>query len=111
MISGETVTVRTFSEGEADPFGAAEKVATDEEVQNVLVQVGASADVAESNRPEGVLVKFTLHFPKTYNKGLRGALVCVRGEWLEVVGDPAWHTPENCPTQWNYTVEVSAVNG
>lgn len=111
MISGETVIVRTFTDGEPDPFGNAERVATDEEVRGVLVQVGATTDVVASNRPEGVLVKFTLHFPKTYNKRLKGAHVCVRGEWLEVVGDPAWHTPENCPTAWNYSVEVSAVNG
>lgn len=111
MISGETVIVRTFADGEADPFGDSERVATDEQVDNVLVQVGATSDVIESNRPDGVLVKFTLHFPKTYNKGLKGARVRVRDEWLEVVGDPAWHTPENCPTLWNYSVEVAAING
>lgn len=111
MIQGETVIVRTFTDGEPDPFGVCERVATDEEVGNVLVQVGTTADVVASNRPEGVLVKFTLHFPKTYNVPLQGAHVRVRGEWLEVVGNPAWHTPENCPTAWNYPVEVSTVNG
>ena len=111
MISGESVIVRTFTDGEADPFGVSEQLATDEEVSNVLIQPGATADVVGTNRPEGVMVKYTLHFPKTYNVKLQGAHVCVRGEWLEVVGNPAWYTPENCPTEWNYPVEVSAING
>lgn len=111
MISGESVTVRTFAGGEADPFGDVAQVETDMTVENVLIQPGATSDVVGTNRPEGVMVKYTLHFPKAYNVKLKGAHVCVRGEWLEVVGDPAWYTPENCPTEWNYPVEVSAING
>lgn len=111
MIKGETVVVRTFTDGEADPFGNVSQVATEETVKEVLVQVGSTSDLAGSIRPDGVEVKFTLHFPKTYNVDLRGAHIQVRGEWFEVVGSPSWYTKENCPTKWNYPVEVSAVNG
>lgn len=111
MIKGETVVVRTFTEGEADPFENAAKVATEETVEDVLVQVGSTSDLTGSIRPDGVEVKFTLHFPKTYNVELRGAQVQVRGSWYGVVGNPAWYTADNCPTKWNYPVEVSATNG
>lgn len=111
MIKGETVVVRKFAEGEADPFGAVAQVAAEETVEDVLVQVGSTNDLTGSIRPDGVEVKFTLHFPKTYNVDLRGAQVQVRGEWYGVIGSPAWYTVENCPTKWNYPVEVSVING
>lgn len=111
MIRGETVVVRTFTEGEADPFGHAENVATEQTVEDVLVQPGHTGDLPGSIRPDGVEVRFRLHFPKTFNVELRGAHIKVRGRWYGVVGDPSWYTVENCPTKWNYTVEVSAING
>lgn len=111
MIKGETVVVRTLAEGEADPFGSVSHIATDEVVEDVLIQVGSTRDLTGSTRPDGVEVHFTLHFPKTYNVDLRGAHIQVRGEWYGVIGSPAWYTPENCPTRWNYPVEVSVING
>lgn len=111
MISGETVIVRTFEEGEADPFGSPALSEKETVVDNVLVQVGMTADLTGSTRPDGVTVRYTLHFPKTYNVPLRGAEIFVRKEWHKVVGDPAWFTVENCPTAWNYPVEVTRTDG
>lgn len=110
-MMGETVKVKTFAETGKDPFGAPIVSETIESVDNVLVQPGSAGDAFESNRPEGVNVRYTLHFPKTYGKPLEGADIEVRGKWLHVVGAPDHYTLENTPTDWWMTVEVSAVNG
>lgn len=90
-----------------------------EEVQNVLVAPGSTSDVEESARPDGTRAVFTLGFPKTFSKSLRGCRVVVRcpeggneGEHTySVIGDPQPNTLENCPTKWWYTAEVEAVDG
>jgi hypothetical protein len=82
-----------------------------EEVDDVLVAPGATADVAEGIRRDGTSVAYVLHFPKTYDKPLRGCKVEVRGEELDVVGDPRHGTPENVPTQWWYKANVGRTDG
>lgn len=83
-----------------------------ETVEDVLVAPGAREDVVDSNRPEGVRVAWTLHFPKTFNKSLRGARVSVRGEpACPVIGDPKPFTLANTPTRWHMPVEVEDVHG
>lgn len=108
---GEEVEVKTFGKTGTDPFGAPIESETIEKVGNVLVQPGASSDVVESNRPIGVSVNYTLHFPKTFDGDLEGAKVNVRGNWYDVIGRPDHYTLENTPTKWWMTVEVGAVNG
>lgn len=110
-MKGETVKVKTFVEVGADPFGKPTVSEKTETVENVLVQPGACADLTESNRPEGVKVKYTLHFPKTYGKKLEGAKIEVRGDWYDVIGSPDHYTLENTPTAWWMPVEVKAING
>lgn len=110
-MKGETVRVRTFTDGEPDPFGSPVRSEVVSTVENVLVQPGASNDVSESNRPDGVLVRYTLHFPKTFSGDLEGAEVEVRGEWLEVIGSPKPYTMENTPTQWWLPAEVKRTDG
>lgn len=83
-----------------------------ETVSDVLVAPGPRADIADAMRPEGTVVAWNLHFPKTYTGSLRGARVRVRGGApCPVVGDPQPYTLENTPTKWHLPVEVSRADG
>lgn len=118
LIAWESVTVLTPSIGYDEHM---EEVVTWDEatVGNVVVTPGATSDVLDSTRPDGTRVAFTLGFPKTFGKRLRGCRVVVRcpavGEEAEhtyaVIGDPQPYTAENVPGAWNYTVEVERVDG
>lgn len=110
-MKGETVKVKTFSDSGADPFGAPTSSESVETVDDVLIQVGACADLFESNRPSGAKVRYTLHFPKTFSGDLEGAEIEVRGSWHKVIGHPDHLTLENTPTRWWMAVEVGSVNG
>lgn len=110
LIRGETVNVTraavTYDElGEPDGTQA-----TTEEVDNVVVAPGATADL-DSTRPNGVTVAFTLHFPKTYGGDLKDATVTVRGLDCKVVGDPQRYVGANTPGDWDMTVEVTRTDG
>ena len=118
LIAGETVTVRTPTVSYDEHM---EEVTTWEEatVANVVVTPGATSDVLDSTRPDGTRVAFTLGFPKTFCKSLRGCRVVVRcpegGNEEEhtyaVIGDPQPYTAGNVPGAWNYTAEVERVDG
>lgn len=110
LIAGETVIVRTPTVGydehmEEVPSWSARPV------QNVVVTPGSTADVRDSTRPDGTRVAFTLGFPKTFTAPLRGCRVLVRGIECAVIGDPQPYTAENVPGAWNYTAEVTRVDG
>lgn len=110
-MKGETVKVKTFTETGTDPFGGptvSEKVV---EVENVLFSPGATDDVFASNRPDGVRVLFTLHFPKTFSGSLKGAQVYVCGDWYDVIGDPKPYMEKNTPGDWWMAVEAGVVSG
>lgn len=77
----------------------------------VLVAPGSTGDVAGSIRPDGVEVVYTLHWPKTDTRDLKGKRVEVRGIVFDVVGQPGAYTPENTPGPWNRPVQVKAVSG
>lgn len=118
LIAGESVTVRTPTVGYDEHM---EEVVTWDEaiVSNVVVTPGATSDVLDGTRPDGTRVAFTLGFPKTFSKPLRGCRVVVRpvdGEdealhTYSVIGDPQPYTLENVPGPWNYTAEVERVDG
>lgn len=110
LIRGEVVAVIRPSAardelGEPVPGEPAVEV-----VGNVVVSPGATADL-EASRPDGASVAYTLGFPKTFSKPLRGCEVEVRGERLRVVGDPRPYTAANVPGPWNYTAEVTRADG
>ncbi len=112
LLQGEQVVVeRVVSPGD-DPFGdPLPGQWIPETVDDVLVAPGGRTDL-DASRPEGVEVKWTLHFPKGYPATLRGARVVVRGQepaW--VVGDPQHYTAENTPGAWSMPVELTAVRG
>lgn len=111
MLRGETVIIRTYHAAGFDAFGAKVREYADTEVGDVLVEPGASSNVTESNRPDGVSIRYTLHFPKTFDGALDGAQIMIRGDWYDVIGRPDHYTLENTPTKWWMTVEVGVVNG
>ena len=82
-----------------------------EEVADVLVAPASTVDVTGAVRRDGTEAAYSLDFPKTYGKSLRGCRVVVRGEELAVVGDPRHGTMANTPTRWWYRVDVRRVDG
>ncbi len=76
----------------------------------VLATPGASSDLSV-NRPEGVRVAWTLHFPKSYTKSLQGCQVLLFGNRYRVIGDPQGYMLENTPGLFNRPVEMEAFDG
>lgn len=109
-MRGETVIVKTREKVGVDDFNNPVFDYVDARVDDVLVAIGSQGDVIDSNRPDGVSVKYTLYFPKTFeNDILERSEVEVRGECLRVIGMPdRWN---NCPTRWNMVCEVGVTNG
>lgn len=118
LLHGERVTVLTRTVTYDDHHEAVETWQR-EDVEDVLVAPGSTADVEDATRPYGTRAVFTLGFPKTFSKRLRGCRVIVRcpegGDESEhtyaVIGDPQPNTMANCPTKWWYTAEVEDVDG
>ena len=112
MIVGETVVVERRVEVGRDPGNSPIYEWVPEVVENVLVAPGPRNDVTDSTRPDGVEVRFTLHFPKGCPETLRGARVSFRGKApLDVIGDPAHYTEANTPGVWSMPCELGKVEG
>ena len=110
MISGEAVYVISYIPNGNDELGAPIMMEVTKEVKRVVVFPGARKDASEDTRPQGVVVAYTLHFPKTFKDDVTGCDVIVRGHRCHVIGHPD-REPPPCPTNWNMTVEVSYVEG
>lgn len=113
MIRGITVTVHHPYENGVDRFNNVVYGMTGGEVENVLVQPGATS-LLDASRPEGVAVSYTLHFPKTYKESLEGCLVTLPAPWegtYRVIGDPQPYIDANTPTDWDRPCEVEAAHG
>ena len=112
LLQGEQVVVERVVSPGVDAFGdPLPGQWVPEMVYDVLVAPGGRTDL-DATRPEGVEVKWTLHFPKGYPATLRGARVVVRGqEPAFVVGDPQHYTEGNTPGAWSMPVELTAVRG
>lgn len=118
LLHGETVTVLTRAVTYDEHMEAVETWER-EDVDNVLVAPGSTASVEDTARPYGTKAVFTLGFPRTYGKPLRGCRIIVRcpsgedetGHTYSVVGDPQPNNADNCPTAWWYTAEVERVDG
>lgn len=112
-MKGISVTIRTPSGTELDRFGNEQHVFTENIVDDVLVEPGATESL-EASRPEGVLVAYTLHFPKTFAGALEGCEIELPAPWAgvyHVVGEPGRYMNANTPTRWNLPVEVEKAYG
>lgn len=110
MIRSEKAVVLRPNEAGRDAMNAPVYEWVEEPPVSVVVAPGATSSLG-AERPEGVSVAMTLHFPKTYRESLRGCRVRVRGTVYRVVGDPQPYTEENTPGLYNRPVEVEAVHG
>jgi len=112
-MRGETVTVtQRVDTGEVDGRGNPIYTTTNTTVEDVLVAPGPRTDLPVTDHPDGTVVAYNLHFPKTFTGSLRLATVTVRGEaGLKVIGDPQPFTLANTPTRWHMPVEVERGDG
>ena len=114
MITGISVVILRPTEDGVDRFGNPVKSEpTRQTVDNVLVSPGSTSDM-EAARPDGTVVAYTLHFPKTYTGSLRNCLVELPPPWAgvyRVIGDPREYIDANTPTKWHMPVEVEAAHG
>lgn len=117
MITGETVTLERYTKGPPDAMGDPTLIPSTEDIENVLIDPGSTKDLMSGNsntsiRPDGSIVVYTLHIPKGYETySFRGCRFKVRGDWMEVIGDPTYYVPKNTPGEWNYQVEVKHCDG
>ena len=112
-MKGISVIVRIPVGTGLDRFGNEQYAFTESTVDDVLVEPGANESL-EASRPEGVLVAYTLHFPKTFTGSLEGCEVELPAPWAgvyRVVGDPGRYMSANTPTRWNQPVEVEKAYG
>lgn len=112
MIQGETVQISRPTIAYTDAYGEANmEWHLAENVENVLVAPGSTADLEPGMHPDGDTTLLALHFPKSFTEDLRGTRVFVRGKTWEVIGDPQPYTDQNVPGAWNRPVTVRLVEG
>ena len=109
LIPDEEVAVIRES-SKLDDLGEPTGSEASRESVRCVVCPGATSDLGV-DRPNGVQVAYTLHFPKTYRGNLRGCSVEVRGEVFDVVGDPMRTAEAATPGPWNMAVEVARADG
>ena len=105
-----TVDVMTPVDGQTDPFGVPTVSYTPESVSFVLPQPDSTYDL-EADRPDGVRVDMTFHFPLGYSKSLRGCLIQYAGKTYRVIGDPQPSMPCLTPGPFGMKVETERVDG
>lgn len=101
VIKGETIDVFVPSSQVQDAFGAPIKTYTKVSVDNVVRHPAEAEDYTDTNRPEGTVIGWVLHFPKTYTASLRECKVEVEGQMYDIEGDPQAYMLVNTPTPWN----------
>jgi hypothetical protein len=111
-MKGEAVTVVTRTASGKDGHGNPTYTTTSTSVSDVLVAPGPRTDLPAVDHPDGTVVAYNLHFPKSYTGSLRGAVLTIRGQGgFKVIGDPRPFTLENTPTRWHMPVEVERADG
>lgn len=101
FIKGERVVVEVLSGESRDPLGAITRQYETVVVDNVLVGPSDTYNDEYDVNGTGHKTKYSLFFPKWFNRDLHGAKVTVRGERMDILGDPASYTEENVPGSWN----------
>lgn len=111
-MKGETVVVLRREQTGTDAFNEPVYEWTETAVEDVLTSPGPRSDLDDSNRPDGVLVAWTCHFPKAFTGSLRGAQIKVRADVPRaVIGDPQPYMDANTPGRWNRPVELEGADG
>lgn len=114
-MRGTKVKVLRPEQKSIDAHGNPIRAYAEEIVDNVLVNKPSTQDLIDNQAlMTGYTLNFILAFPKTYQKELRGCKIViplVNPDYeFDVVGNPQ-PIPHNCPTKWNYKVEVGRING
>lgn len=118
MALGENVAVLTRRKIGEDTMGEPIYEWDYETVENVLVRPLSGSDLQDELRPDGIQLRYSLAFPKTFDGSLAHARIALvdRGmdpsnfnDALRVSGDPDYVNP--CPTPWNRLVDVGRVDG
>lgn len=109
LIPDEEVEVIRES-ASLDDIGEPTAAAETRQTVRCIVCPGSTSDLG-AERPNGVRIAYTLHFPKDYEGDLRGCSVEVRGEAFRVVGDPQRTTDAATPGNYNMAVEVTRADG
>lgn len=111
-MKGEIVYIELVSQTGENDYG--EPVSETEElaVDNVLCAPRDGGNASEDIRANGVNIKYTLYFPKTFDSSIKldNLRIKVRGEWVKVIGAPRPFDDAACPTYWNMTVETEAIS-
>jgi hypothetical protein len=110
-MHGETVQVATRVEAGRDAFNNEIWEEAIVDVENVLVAPSSTDAVEGSLRVDSTKRTLNLYFPKTFTGVLAKAKICIRNEWYLVVGDPFRFDCSQCPTEWNLTCQVEAIDG
>lgn len=114
MLS-ETIKVWRKEQSSIDCMGEPVYIWNSEDVEDCIVRPLAGENLTDSTRPDGVVVTYSVAFPKTYDKrnNLRGCKVTFRGmeetQALYVAGSPDITYP--CPTAWDTIAEVGRIDG
>lgn len=110
LLASTSVTVMFPTDGQNDPFGVPVVGYENESVTGVLPKPGSTYDL-EADRPDGVRVDMTFHFPWGYSKSLRGCLIQYAGKTYRVIGDPQPSMPCLTPGPFGMKVETERVDG
>lgn len=113
-MRGEKVTVLKPGADSTDPFGNPAKNWDEEQVDNVLIDPFVSLEKVRefgAERPNSSRTTVRFHFPKGYDKRLRGCFICWRERKYRVIGDPVPLPEYNTPGEWNYPVDAEVCDG
>ena len=106
MIKGETVTVKLLKGEARDPLGAITNEYEEVTVDDVLVAPSDNYDDEFDVNGTGFKTTYDVFFPKTFDKGVHGAIVVIRGSEYRVVGNPQRYIEANVPGKWNLRAKV-----
>ena len=117
-LNGKGISVRFVKDVVAglNPFGEPITAPKYIDIENVLVAPGKTSELNDTNRPEGVVVAYTLHIPKDSVQNLTGCIAYVPNgfggiDQCEVIGSPRPTMQELTPGDWCMPVEVKLVDG
>lgn len=116
---GERVVVLSRRRTGEDAMGEPTYEWVPTEVDGCLVRPLSGSDMADALSPDGVLARYDVAFPKTYDgPALEGCRVALVGRGMDpadaasalrVSGSPDVTVP--CPTRWNLVATVGVARG